>query len=383
MAQTKETLRPIPTTHVSAVAEAASWATPLTVYMACRRTGDFVANPEAPEREMKPSLRRWASRVLGRTFYVQRGPARAGGRLACLAAFVDGVTAEGDSALLLRLPKEDTAEAWRRAVKTHDMPLADRVEATAVRMLLGDGVKVSVAVLLDGRMHVMHHQPVEQLERQVGALVFGFWQNVAKGAMPMPRENDGDALRRLYPSGMQAHLKWSQLSLEQRAIVEAWALANNAMLDSEKVEKGAKARVMALIGEATGIDLAGAGARGHWIERVDFMNKAPAAHAGVWKAIAETYLKKLKPRSRERLMARHMPVTGARVLNWYEGTGRVPGTLGGRIDSPEQRGAAVEALAQLQEKNPSAGSPDFKLLGDLQAELKAFDDKVRAGLVQP
>lgn len=371
MAQKNEQLRLVPSTHVASALELATFGSPLGVYMACRRQADFEPNPDAPEKYLKASLRRWAGELLGRRFY--RAPTVPGsGRLACVSGQVDGVTAEGQIALLLRMPKGDSP-LWKSAVETSTLPLAEQLEAALLASMVS--WEVQVAVVLEGRMHIMKYQPNGKMEGEVGSAIFGFYKNVGAGKIPSATDRDALMLKKLYPAHTADHLSWKTLSAEQRQDVEKWVLKNDEFNTAKAEAEKLKAKVVEIVGEHSGINVAGVGVK-HFIERIDFKAKAAAPHAGTWKAIAEIHLKKLKPKSASALLAKYTPTDGARVLNWYEGEGKRPGQLGGPIRSLEERQRTFDKLEELRKANPRAGTPDFRLLGDLAHELATFDRTV-------
>lgn len=381
MAEKKETLRLLPTTHVASAVGLSTWGSPLNVYMACRRTADFERNPEAPEKPMVPGLRRWATNLLGRRFFRPRVAVHAGGRLAALAGVPDGVTAEGEVALLLRMPKpkkkdtkgDDALKLWETALDTRELPLAERIECAALSLLCD--WQIQVGCVFEGRLHIMEYKRDEKMESEVAASVFGFYKAVGAGKIPAAGDRDRATLKKLYPSHTAAHRGWKSLTDDERKHVEKWFLAKEARLEAKAAEDALEPRVLEIIGEASGIELGGLG---HFIERVDYMSKKAGPHAGTYKEIANVHLTKcISPKSAKALMDKYTPEVGARVLNVSDGKGRRPGALGGRIDTAEQRQVANARLTELLKENPGAGSPGFKLLGDLQHELKAYEARVQ------
>lgn len=370
MAEKKETLKLLPTTHVASALGLATWGSPLSVYMACRRQADFEPNPAAPEREYRTGLRAHASRLLGRKFYRPRTATTAGGRLACLAGLPDGVTEEGEVALLLRVPKPGLdMEAWKVALETRTLPLAERIECSALS-LMADWM-IQVGVFFEGRLHIMEHKRHEKMETETGAAVFSFFHAVGAGKIPAAGDKDRAAMKALYPKHTAPHLGWKSLSAEQRADIEKWFLAKDARLDAEKAEAALEPRVLEIIKDASGVELAGLG---HFIERIDYMAKEAAPHAGTYKEIAHIHLTKcISPKSAKALLDSKTPEHGARSLKAWPGKGKKPGTLGGRILNDAQREAANHKLVELMKENPAKGTPGFALIGDLQHELKAYE----------
>lgn len=373
MADKKEAPRLIPTTHLASALGLATWGSPLSVYMACRRSADFEPNPEAPERRMKAGLRGWASELLGRRFYRPRSATTAGGRLACLAGLPDGVTPEGQVALLLRMPKPGPGlDAWKVALETSELPLAERIECAALSALAD--WEVQVGVVFEGRLHVMKYKGDGELEAETATAAFGFFKGaVAAGKIPAAKAGDAAAFKRLYPKHTADHLRWKSLSAEQQGTVERWYLARDARLAAAKAEDELQVKVLEMVGEHSGIELGGLG---HFIERVDYMAKEAGPHAGTYKHIAQIHLTKcLKPKSAAALMAQHTPEVGARSLKVYAGTGKKPGMLGGRVESAEQYEAAKLRAAELLRDNPAAGTPSFKMWQALSAEIAAYEGR--------
>jgi hypothetical protein len=378
VAQTNDTtLRLLPTTHVASAIGLATWGSPLSVYLACRRQGDYGRNPEAPEKPLVPGLRRWAGELLGRRLLRPRTTYSASGRLACLAGVPDAVTEESEVALILRMPKpkkeatpgDDPMELWKTALETREIPLAERIECAALAQLCD--WQVQVGVVFEGRLHIMEYKREAKLESETGASIFGFFRAVGDGRVPAAGDRDREALKRLYPKHTAAHRTWKSLSADERAAVEKWFIAKDKRLDAEKAEAALEPRVLEIIGEASGIEVSGLN---HFIERIDYMAKAAAPHAGTYKAIANTHLTKcISPKSAKALLDSKTPEVGARVLKVYEGKGRRPGQLGGRILSAEQLAASKAKLAELMNENPGKGSPGFQLIADLQHELKAYE----------
>jgi hypothetical protein len=381
VAEKKEALRLLPTTHAAPAVGLATWGSPLSVYMACRNQGTFARNPEAPEKAVVPGLRRWASELLGRKLLRPRTTYSASGRLACLAGIPDAVTVESELALILRMPKpkkeavpgEDPIEQWRTALETRELPLAERIECAALAQLCD--WQVQCGVVFEGRLHIMEYKRDAKLESETAATIYGFFQAAGAGKVPAATDRDRETLKRLYPKHTAAHRTWKSLSADERKAVEQWFIAKQHRLDAEKAEAALEPRVLELIGEASGIELGGLG---HFIERIDYMAKEAGPHAGTYKMIANVHLTKcISPKSAKALLDKHTPEVGSRSLKAYGGSGRMPGSLGGRIETIEQAQRASAKIDEIRKANPGAGSPDFKLLGDLCAELEAFDKRAQ------
>jgi hypothetical protein len=328
-------LRRIPSTHVAAALGFSDWSSPLSVWASCRSGRPWDQNPDAPHTGVRlmPALRNWAAETLkGRVWaasVVERER---------LLMKPDGQTDDG-RLVLFRIPKDPTK--WEEQLEDGEerepeliLPRDVLLEAQVLHAHLRPK-EVWVGALLAGNLRMLRIERDEKTASTMASALHIFWErNVVTGREPKATKVDEKLLRALHPKPTLKEKKFSDLSDEQQQAVLNWAAEQRIRAAAEREEKKFRPEVLQCIGDHSGIidfplDCT--------VSSVSCDVRDPYPNNGTWKAIANEYLAKLKPAAAERLVKKHTPEEGTKVLRPFFTSKSRP------LDLPEPPGEAKGA----------------------------------------
>lgn len=307
---TKETegLRLLSAGHSAAAIGAVRWSSPLAEYNYCRGGPSSPANPDTPRLGLglKAPLRRWAGKHLSKSFIPTETAKKR-----FLVSRADGVDEEDGSLLLLRVPHDPAAWVKGKMEGEHGIPYGDAVEA-AVHCFVNDMPRCWFGVMLEGWLKMIVFERDTAFEKEVFSKLSSFWTaNVVGGVPPRANERDEDVVRDMFPKPTQPSIDFSFLTPEQQGAVVRWAEAQHARAEHERQEKAERATVLQAIGEHSGIR---AFPPSTGITSVSCDIRAPYPNNATWNAVAHELLEKLTESAQKKLVEKHTPTEGTRVL---------------------------------------------------------------------
>lgn len=312
----------IPASHAACLLGQLEWGTPLSVYLACRDGHPFPENPEEPKRglRLKPALRAWAADLIEREVPVVRaqviGPQT--GKLAMLSAKPDGLTANGDTALLVRTPLDSKrwttkGEGDEDSDDVHPLMPADvKVECAVTRMVLRCQ-EVIVGVLRGGSMTILSYTEETDFESRLATFLGMWWRNtVEAGRVPRAQLGDEKLVRQLFPKATREKpVDYRSLPPAYQEAVLKFCAAQRQRTAAQKVEKETRPLVVQAIADFPGMADFPADSG---IASISFEERAPHANNATWKGISTELLEKMSPQRRAKLLKKYTPEVGTRVL---------------------------------------------------------------------
>lgn len=319
--------RRIPSSQAAAAAGIVEWGTPLSVYLAASQGHAWSENPEEPQRgvRLKPALRAWSSQLLSRAFLPCRSEQVTGGKFAFLSARPDGVTGNGSTALLLRTPVNlerwfeqlpDDASEDELEKRSIVLPPDVKVECAALAMVMRGLSEVTVGVLIGGQLKFVSYFPDASFEGKVFTLLSALWRgNVEGGRPPRAQKGDEKVLCKLFPKATREKpVDFMSLPDVYKDAVIEFTKAQRQRTAAQKIEKENRPKVVQALADFPGMT-------GFPVETgitsISFEERAPHANNGTWKAISTELLEKLTPQSKAKLLKKHTPEVGTRVLRPY------------------------------------------------------------------
>jgi hypothetical protein len=310
--------RRIPASHAACILGTLEWGTPLATYLACREGHPFRENPEEPKKgvRLKPALRTWVGDLIEREVPAVRSATFSNaGKLAFLSAQPDGLTANGDTALLLRTPID--LERWSVTDEESEdvhltMPQDVRVECAVTRMVLKAN-EVVVGVLRGGQMSILSYTEEPDFEQRLLTFLGMWWRNtVEAGRVPRAQLGDEKLLRQLFPKPTREKpVDYRSLPPHYQEAVLKFCAAQRQRTAAQKIEKETRPIVVQALGDFPGMADFPADSG---IASISFEERAPHANNATWKGISTELLEKMSPQRRAKMLKKHTPEVGTRVL---------------------------------------------------------------------
>lgn len=312
--------RRLPASHAACVLGITEWGSPLSTYMSCRDGHAWAENPEEPKRgvRLKPSLRAWVGDLIEREVPAVRSSTIVGGRLAMLSAQPDGLTSNGDTALLLRTPLdlgrwcEQLGDGEETDEVVPSMPHDVKVECAVTRMVLKAN-EVVVGVLRGGNMGILSYTEETEFENRLSTFLGMWWRNtVEAGRVPRAQKGDEPILRQLFPKATREKpVDFNSLPDAYKEAVLKFCKAQRQRTAAQKIEKETRPLVVQALADFPGMaDFP----TETGIDSISFDERAPHANNATWKGISTELLEKMTPQRRAKLIKKYTPEVGTRVL---------------------------------------------------------------------
>jgi len=306
-------LRRIPSTHIAAALGFTEWSSPLSVWASCRNGRAWDQNPDAPHAGVRlmPALRNWAAEFLDAKVWAGESYEQHHH----IVLKPDGQTDDGRF-VFFRTPRDPSK--WEEQVDEDEdrepglvLPTDVMLEAQAYHAFLHPK-EIWVGALIAGNLKMRLVEADEKTCAHMGIALHVFWNRYVKqGKEPKATKRDEKLMKALHPEPTLTELKFDALEDGDKEAVLAYAAAQRARTTAEKEEKALKPVVLQAIGEHSGIIDFPVDCQ---VASVSCDTRDPYPNNGTYRKIADEYLNKLKPASRDRLIKKYTPTEGTKVL---------------------------------------------------------------------
>lgn len=294
---------------VAAAIGLSRYKTPLDAYLDVLKLAPEVEENAAQERGsfLEPAIRQWSAHRLGTVWLVPDLPL-VHPEQPWFTFSPDGLNPE--QVLEVKSPGPMTVNEWGEE-GTDDVPQEYLLQGAWGLAVTGRQEAV-FAALIGGELKIYRHVRDLKLERAVLDKAQAFITEHVEPRIPPPAQY-GDNLSKIYKRHSDAlpYLAWNDLNSVQQQLVADFLRVYSVRMIAKKEAETRAIFVQDIIREAPGIK----GLPPEFeFERIDWKTKAPAMHAGTWKALAEELLAPKSTQEKEQLISAHTPTEGVRAF---------------------------------------------------------------------